>query len=119
MGERNLLTVYVKSSCGTCARTIDYLNEKKASFRIVDIFNPHLRKEEIRKLLEKANTKPVEAIRKKDSMYKKLQMDIKQYSDDQVLDLMSEHLGLLLRPIVTNGEKAIITVDPTLADQLL
>ena len=119
MSDQDLLTVYMRPSCGTCSRTMDYLREKKVSFRTVNIFLPPLTKDEIRTLLQKANTKPVDAIRKKDPIYNELQMDVKQYSDDEVLELMSKHLGLLLRPIITKGEKAIITIDPTLSDQLI
>ncbi|MEE9417073.1 MAG: ArsC/Spx/MgsR family protein [Acidimicrobiales bacterium] len=53
---------------------------------------------------------PVEDLVRKDSKFKKLELDAEDYVDNPsaVIDLLVEHKALLQRPIVVKGDRAII-----------
>lgn len=53
---------------------------------------------------------PVEDLVRKDSKFKKLELDPQDYVDNPsaVVDLLVQHKALLQRPIVVKGERAII-----------
>ncbi len=53
---------------------------------------------------------PVEDLVRKDSKFKKLELDPEEYvgNPNAVVDLLEQHKALLQRPIVVKGNKAII-----------
>lgn len=58
-------------------------------------------------LLKKAGLKPSDVIRKRDKVYKEL--DLANETDEpRLLELLVEHPGLLERPIVEVGDKAVL-----------
>ena len=60
--------------------------------------------EEIIKLLD---IKPIELVRTKESIWKDLYKD-KNLSDNEIIEAMVAHPKLIERPIVINGNKAVI-----------
>ncbi len=60
--------------------------------------------------LVKKMVDPVEDMVRKDSKFKKMELNPDDYVDnpDAVVDLLSENKALLQRPIVVKGNKAII-----------
>ncbi len=53
---------------------------------------------------------PVEDLVRKDSVFKKLELDPADYvgNPDAVIELLDKHLKLLQRPVIVKGNKAII-----------
>jgi arsenate reductase len=51
---------------------------------------------------------PREILRSKDPAYDELGLGSGKHSDAQLLELMSKHPGLIQRPIVVRGKKAVI-----------
>ena len=56
--------------------------------------------------------KPSELLRKNEKVYKDLKIIEKNYSENQILDLMIKYPDLVQRPIVEKGEKAILARPP-------
>ena len=52
--------------------------------------------------------KPVELIRTKEQIYKDLDIKNKNYSDEELIDLMVKYPDLVQRPIIEIGDKAIL-----------
>jgi arsenate reductase len=114
-----MLQVYVRKGCVTCKRALDYLEAKRVEFEVIDFFKQPLSKNEIRGLLKRAGVSPREAIRKKDKMFKQLGLDTRVGSDDELLSLMERSPGLVLRPIVVSGNRAIIATKPDMLGGLV
>lgn len=114
-----ILTVYVRTGCKTCKRAVDYLAAKKLSFHTIDFFKKPFSKDQIKSLLKKADVSPQQALRKKDKMFKRLQLDKRKLKDEEILSLMEKYPGLILRPIVVRGERATIATKPEMINQLL
>jgi len=51
-------------------------------------------------------------LRKKEKIYKELKFAEKNYTEEQVLDLMIKYPDLVQRPIVEKGTKAILARPP-------
>jgi len=56
--------------------------------------------------------KPSELLRKNEKVFKDLKIIEKNYSENQILDLMIKYPDLVQRPIVEKGEKAILARPP-------
>jgi arsenate reductase len=56
--------------------------------------------------------KPSEILRKKEKIYKELKFAEKNYTEEQILDLMIKYPDLVQRPIVEMGKKAILARPP-------
>jgi arsenate reductase len=64
--------------------------------------------EQLRALLRLLGVPPREILRTKDPAYAELHLDSGKHSDAQLLELMSKHPGLIQRPIVVRGKKAVL-----------
>lgn len=73
-----------------------------------DIFKDKLSESEIKKIIQLARITPRELLRKKDKMYKELDLDNPKYTDFQITKILSEYPGLIRRPIVFTKNKVLI-----------
>lgn len=102
------IIVYEKPTCTTCRNLFKVLTEKGIDFDKVDYYIEPFTKTKLKNLLKKMNMKPSELLRKNDSAYKDLKLSEKNFSEDEILNLMVENPDLVQRPIVEKGEKAIL-----------
>jgi arsenate reductase len=73
----------------------------------VNYFIDELTEDKLSKLLKKANLKPQDVLRKREKVYKEL--NLKEETDEKkLISLLIEHPGLLERPIVEFGNKAVL-----------
>lgn len=66
--------VYLTRTCITSRRTVGYLKTKGFNVEEIDYYKVRLTKDEISKLLKLARVAPKEALRKKDRVYKELNL---------------------------------------------
>ena len=52
--------------------------------------------------------KPIELLRKRDKMYKELELENKKKTDSQLIKLMIKYPGLIMRPIIITKNKAFV-----------
>jgi arsenate reductase len=64
--------------------------------------------DELRGLCAALGVSPREILRTKDPAYAKLGLDSGRHSDAKLLELMSKNPGLIQRPIVVRGKKAVV-----------
>lgn len=81
------------------------LNEREVPFQYRDYKKEPLSPEEVRDVLTKLGVGPRAVLRSRDA--NKLGLDGTE-SDDALIALMSEHPGLLQRPIGVRGETAVV-----------
>jgi arsenate reductase (glutaredoxin) len=62
---------------------------------------------EIREILQKLNMKASEIVRKGEEIYKR-EFAGKEYSDSEWVRILAENPILIERPIIINGDKAVI-----------
>jgi arsenate reductase len=84
------------------------LNEKGVSFEQVNYYETPFTKILLNALLKKMNMKPSELLRKKDKVYKQLDIKNKSYTESQLLNMMIKNPDLIERPIVSQGTKVML-----------
>ena len=113
------LTVYQKPSCSTCRQTLALLREAKAKFVTIDYFATPLSTATLRRLIRKLGITPRQLLRTNEETYKKLQLDEKEPSDEDLIKLMVIYPELIQRPIIETDAKAILGRPPENVNALL
>jgi arsenate reductase len=114
MGNLKLkkITVFEKPTCTTCRKVAKALAEQGIDFEKVNYYIDPFSKTKLKSLLKKMWMKPAEVIRKKEKVYKDLDIKNKDYSDEELVDLMVKYPDLVQRPIIEMGNKAILARPP-------
>jgi len=73
-----------------------------------DFFKEPLSETELKKIIKMTGKKPSELLRKRDKIYKELDLENDKKTDSQIIKLMVKHPGLLLRPIIVTKNKAFV-----------
>ncbi|OGX06553.1 MAG: arsenate reductase [Omnitrophica bacterium RIFCSPLOWO2_12_FULL_50_11] len=104
------ITIYEKPTCTTCRQVHTALVESGVDFNAVNYYVEPLSRPKLKELVQKMGIRAAELFRKKEEVYKKLNLAAKEakLSDDEALDLLVKYPDLLQRPIVEKGSKAIL-----------
>lgn len=81
--------------------------ENNVEYANVNYFIDELTEEKLRELLRKANLAPFEILRKKEPVFKELNLSPETPSDE-IIKAIVAHPSLLQRPIVEVGDKAVL-----------
>ena len=73
-----------------------------------DFFKEPFTESELKKIIKMTDKKPFELLRKRDKMYKELELENNKKTDSQIIKLMIKYPGLILRPIIITKNKAIV-----------
>ena len=104
----NKITIYQKPTCTTCRQVYQTLKHKGVDFEAVNYYLDPIPKAKLKELLRKMGIAAAELLRKKEDVYKKLKLNEKKLSEDEVVDYMVKYPDLIQRPIVEKGERAIL-----------
>jgi arsenate reductase-like glutaredoxin family protein len=80
----------------------------KIDFEKRDFFKDRLSELEIRKILKLTSMKPKELLRKRDKMYKELELEKENKTDTQLIKLLAKYPGLIRRPIIIKKNKVLV-----------
>jgi arsenate reductase len=106
------ITVYEKPTCTTCRKVAKALEEQGIDFQKVNYYIEPFTKLKLKSLLKKMKMKPAEVMRSKEKIYKELDIKNKNYSDEELIDLMIKYPDLVQRPIIEMGDKVILARPP-------
>lgn len=84
------------------------LAEEGIDFDRVDYFVEPFDEATLRRLLDKADLGPRDILRTRDPAYRDLGLADASVSDEAILRAMIEHPGLVQRPIVERGDRAVL-----------
>lgn len=73
-----------------------------------DFFKEPFSESELKKIIKMTGKKPIELLRKRDKMYKELDLENNKKNDSQIIKLMIKYPGLILRPIIITKKKAFV-----------
>ena len=99
-------TIYHNPRCSKSRQTLAILDDKNIDTEIIEYLNTPPDKNTLKEILKKLNIKPVDLIRKGESIYKELKLADKTDDDDALLDAMINNPILIERPIVLANGKA-------------
>ena len=92
--------IFHKSSCITCKKAILELDRMKIDIQKRDFFKEPFSETELKQLIKLLDSNPNELLRKRDKMYKELNLDNIKLSEDKIIKLMVKYPGLIRRPII-------------------
>lgn len=92
---------------------MEILKKEKIKFNIIEYLKTPLNIKDLKSLIKRLDLNPIDIIRKKDKLFKELQIDIIS-ENEKILDIIVKNPRLLERPIVTKEEKAVIARPPEL-----
>ena len=101
-----MIEIWHNSRCSKSRAAFNYLKESGREYKVREYLKEPPTKEELLELLKKLNKKPSEIIRKKETIFKEL--NLKEASEDELVDAMVNYPKLIERPIVINNSKAVI-----------
>lgn len=102
-----MITIYHNSRCSKSRDGVCYLEQEKAEFEIINYLEKPPKKRELESLLKKLKITPIELIRKKEPIWIAEYKSIK-LTDEEIIQAMIKHPILIERPIIVNGNKAVI-----------
>ena len=69
------MKVFHKSSCITCKKAISELERMESDIEKRDFFKEPFSESELKKIIKMTGKKPIELLRKRDKMYKELDLE--------------------------------------------
>lgn len=104
--------------CAKSREGLQYLKDKGIPVQEIRYLDHPLTKEEIKTILKKMGIKPIEWVRKQEEIYK-TQFKGNELSDDAWVEALEKHPKLMERPVVINGDKAIIARTASRIEEIL
>ncbi|HEU4788448.1 MAG TPA: arsenate reductase (glutaredoxin) [Flavobacterium sp.] len=105
-----MIQIYHNQRCGKSRNCLLLLKESDKEIEIINYLNTPPSADELTALLQKLNLTPIELVRQKEVIW------IENYkgkilTENEIIQAMVENPILIERPIVVNGNKAIIGRD--------
>lgn len=102
-----MLTVYHNPRCGKSREELQLLESLNIPFKTVKYLESPLTAQELTALIKKLGIAPLELVRTKETVWKEQYKD-KHLTDTQIIEALAAHPILMERPVVVNGNKAVI-----------
>lgn len=105
-----MFTIYHNPRCSKSRETLQLMTQANVEVTVVEYLKNPLNIEQINKLIQLLNIRPIEMMRVKEEIFTEL--NLKQANDEQLIVAMATHPKLIERPIVTTADRAIIGRPP-------
>lgn len=102
-----MIKIYHNNKCSKSRSGLELLEKSGKPFEIVKYLEDTLSDKDLKEIIKLLGIKPIDLIRKNESIWKTEFKD-KNLSDAQIIDTMARYPKLIERPIVINGNKAVI-----------
>ncbi len=102
-----MITIYHNPRCSKSREGLHLVELEGKPFTVVKYLDSPLSEKEITDILKKLNVKPIELVRQKEAVWIENYKG-KTLTDKEVVKAMANHPNLIERPIVINGDKAVV-----------
>ena len=102
-----MIQIYHNSRCGKSRECLAFLEDSGQEIEVIKYLDDVPTFDELKSIIEKLNIKPIELVRQKEKIWIE-NFKNKTMSDDDILKVMISNPILIERPIVINGNKAVI-----------
>ena len=102
-----MITIYHNARCSKSRACLAFLEDSNHKFHVVKYIDHPPTFDELTDIIRKLNIEPMALVRQKESIWIEHFKD-KKLSDKKIIQAMVDHPILIERPIVINGEKAVI-----------
>ena len=102
-----MIQIYHNSRCTKSRECLAFLEKSGQEYEVIKYLENTPSFEELKTILEKLDLKPLELVRKKEKIWIE-NFKNKEMTDDEIIQAMILNPILIERPIVVNGDKAVI-----------
>lgn len=113
-----MITIFHNNRCGKSRGAVCILEEAGKPFKVVEYLKKAPSIDELEAVLKKLKMKPHDIVRTKEPIYIEKYKG-KELSEQEWLQALHEHPILIERPIVINGDKAVIARPPERVNEIL
>lgn len=106
-----MIKIYHNPRCKKSREGLAILEESSNEFEVIKYLDNIPSKEELTSLLEKLDMSPIDLVRTQEKIWKE-NFKGKSLSDSEVIDALHTYPKLIERPIVINGNKAVVGRPP-------
>jgi len=112
------MKIYHNPRCSKSRQGLEILKNANVDFEIIEYLKQPISAAEISTILTKLHLKPIDLVRTNESIWKE-NFKGKDLSDLAIIKAMVENPKLIERPIVINGDKAVIGRPPEKISSIL
>lgn len=102
-----MIQIFHNARCTKSRECLAFLNDSKQDFEVIKYLETPPTFDELKDIISKLNIKPLALVRQKEPIWIE-KFKSKKLSDDAIIQAMISHPILIERPIVINGDKAVI-----------
>ena len=102
-----MIQIFHNPKCQKSREGIAILEQSGEPFEVIKYLETVPSFEELKEIIEKLGIAPIDLIRQKETLWKE-NFSTQTFNNDELIQLMITHPKLIERPIVINGNKAII-----------
>jgi arsenate reductase len=102
-----MIQIYHNSRCGKSRNCLAFVEKSEKEFEIINYLTNPPSFEELSAIIQKLNIKPIELVRQKEKIWIENFKD-QEMNDEEIIQAMISNPILIERPIVINGNTAII-----------
>ncbi len=102
-----MITIYHNSQCSKSREGLAYLENRGMEYDVIKYLSTPLSATEIRALLAKLHIPAIELVRTKESIWKE-KFASANLTEEEIIEALSLYPKLIERPIVVNGDRAVI-----------
>ncbi len=102
-----MIKIYHNPKCSKSREGLCKIENLNRDFEIINYINNPLTFSELKNIIKLLNIEPIELVRVKETIWKENYKD-KNLTNDEIIEAMVAHPKLIERPIVVNGNKAVI-----------
>lgn len=102
-----MIQIYHNSRCGKSRECLAFLEKSGQEHEIIKYLEDVPTFDELKEIIKKLGIKPIELVRQKEKIWIE-NFKNKPMSDDEIINTLISNPILIERPIVINGDKAII-----------
>jgi len=113
-----MIQIYHNSRCTKSRECLAFLEDSGKEYEIIKYLEDIPTFEELKTIIKKLGIKPIELVRQKEKIWIENFKNIAM-SDDEIMQAMISNPVLIERPIVINGNKAIIARPLEKASEIL
>ena len=102
-----MVQIYHNSRCGKSRQCLAFIGETGQEYEVIKYLETTPTFDELKSIIKKLGIKPFELVRKNEKIWT-ANFNGKKMSEDEIINAMILYPILIERPIVINGDKAVI-----------
>lgn len=113
-----MITIYHNNRCRKSREGLNIVEASGKPYKVVKYLEEKPTVEELTGIIKLLDIKPIDLVRKNEAIWKS-DYKGKDLSDSEIIEAMVENPKLIERPIVINGNKAVVGRPPQLISDIL